>query len=83
LTFGVLVTVRDNSGPGVSGGRCKLRVEFGFAAGLKNDVKVPLLALLQCGAGNLDRLAVCRGVRDLELATAADLKPVMEVGVRG
>ena len=56
-------------------------MEFGFAAGLKNDLERPLLLLRQRGARNLDRLAVCRGVGHLELPTAADLKPVMEIGV--
>jgi len=60
-----------------------LRVELGFAAGLKNDLELPLLALCQCGARNLDRLAICRGVGHLELPTATNLKPVMEAGVRG
>jgi len=45
-----------------SGRRGQLRAEFGFAAGLQNDLELPLLPLGQCGAGNLDRLAICRGV---------------------
>ena len=60
-----------------------MRVEFGFAAGLKNDLERPLLPFRECGARDLDRLAVCRGVLHLELATAADLKPVLKIGAGG
>ncbi len=74
---------RNDLRPDGSGGRGQLGVKFGFAAGLKNDLELSLLPLCQRGAGDLHRLAVCRGVLHLELATAVDLKPVVEIGVCG